>query len=87
MGATTMVDSGKSEGQDYDAGEDPLYDQVVEFVVTTKKASTSLVQRRFRIGYNRAANLIDKLEERGIVGPQNGSKPREVLVELQDNDS
>lgn len=86
MGATTMVDSGKSEGQDYDAGEDPLYDQVVEFVVTTKKASTSLVQRRFRIGYNRAANLIDKLEERGIVGPQNGSKPREVLVELQDND-
>ncbi len=86
MGATTMVDSGKSEGQDYDAGEDPLYDQVVEFVVTTKKASTSLVQRRFRIGYNRAANLIDKLEERGIVGPQNGSKPREVLVELQDDD-
>jgi S-DNA-T family DNA segregation ATPase FtsK/SpoIIIE len=86
MGATTMVDSGKSEGQDYDAGEDPLYDQVVEFVVTSKKASTSLVQRRFRIGYNRAANLIDKLEERGIVGPQNGSKPREVLVELQDDD-
>ncbi len=86
MGATTMVDGGKSEGQDYDAGEDPLYDQVVEFVVTSKKASTSLVQRRFRIGYNRAANLIDKLEERGIVGPQNGSKPREVLVELQDDD-
>lgn len=86
MGATTMVDGGRSEGQDYDAGEDPLYDQVVEFVVTSKKASTSLVQRRFRIGYNRAANLIDKLEERGIVGPQNGSKPREVLVELQDDD-
>lgn len=86
LGATTMVDSGKSEGQEYDAGEDPLYDQVVEFVVTSKKASTSLVQRRFRIGYNRAANLIDKLEERGIVGPQNGSKPREVLVELQDDD-
>jgi len=86
MGATTMVEGGKSEGQDYDAGEDPLYDQVVEFVVTSKKASTSLVQRRFRIGYNRAANLIDKLEERGIVGPQNGSKPREVLVELQDDD-
>ena len=86
MGATTMVDGGKTEGQDYDAGEDPLYDQVIEFVVTSKKASTSLVQRRFRIGYNRAANLIDKLEERGIVGPQNGSKPREILVELQDDD-
>lgn len=86
MNATTMVDNGKSEGQDYDAGEDPLYDQVVEFVVTSKKASTSLVQRRFRIGYNRAANLIDKLEERGIVGPQNGSKPREVKIELQEDD-
>ena len=83
MNATTMVDN---EGHDYDPGEDPLYDQVVEFVVTSKKASTSLIQRRFRIGYNRAANLVDKLEERGIVGPQNGSKPREVLVELQKED-
>ncbi|HPF82961.1 MAG TPA: DNA translocase FtsK, partial [Bacilli bacterium] len=83
MNATTMLDDDKKEGQDYDAGEDPLYDQVVEFVVMSKKASTSLIQRRFRIGYNRAANLVDKLEERGIVGPQNGSKPREVLVELQ----
>ena len=81
MNATTGIK--EVEGQDYDPGEDPLYDQVVEFVVTSKKASTSLVQRRFRIGYNRAANLIDKLEERGIVGPQNGSKPREVLVELK----
>ena len=83
MNATTMVDMDPNEGHDYDAGEDPLYDQVVEFVVTSKKASTSLIQRRFRIGYNRAANLVDKLEERGIVGPQNGSKPREVLVKLQ----
>lgn len=83
MNATTMVNDDSNEGQDYDAGEDPLYDQVVEFVVTSKKASTSLIQRRFRIGYNRAANLVDKLEERGIVGPQNGSKPREVLVKLQ----
>ena len=51
-----------------------------------RKASTSLIQRRFRIGYNRAANLVDKLEERGIVGPQNGSKPREVLVELKEDE-
>ena len=85
MNSTTMVKEDRSEGQEYDAGEDPLYDQVVEFVVTSKKASTSLVQRRFRIGYNRAANLIDKLEERGIVGAQNGSKPREVLVELEED--
>ncbi len=84
MGATDGIK--EVEGQDYDPGEDPLYNQVVEFVVQTKKASTSLVQRRFRIGYNRAANLIDKLEERGIVGPQNGSKPREVLVELKNEE-
>lgn len=83
MNASTMLDDDRSNGQDYDPGEDPLYDQVVEYVVTAKKASTSLIQRRFRIGYNRAANLVDKLEERGIVGPQNGSKPREVLVKLQ----
>ena len=85
MNATTMVNESNSEGQDYDPGEDPLYNQVVEYVITSKKASTSLIQRRFRIGYNRAANLVDKLEERGIVGPQNGSKPREVLVELQED--
>lgn len=85
MGASSNIDMGgsKVEGQEYDAGEDPLYNEVVEYVVTSKKASTSLIQRRFRIGYNRAANLVDKLEERGIVGPQNGSKPREVLVKLE----
>ena len=84
MNATTMTN--ESEGQDYDPGEDPLYNQIVEYVITTKKASTSLIQRRFRIGYNRAANLIDKLEERGIIGPNNGSKPREVLVELKEDE-
>ena len=60
--------------------EEPLYDEIVEFVITQGKASASLLQRRFRLGYNRAARCIDLLEERGIVGPQNGSKPREVLV-------
>ena len=60
--------------------EDPLYNEIVEFVVTQGKASASLLQRRFRLGYNRAARIIDLLEERGIIGPQNGSKPREVLV-------
>lgn len=72
-GATTMVDS----GDDY---EEPLYNEIVDFVVQQGKASASLLQRRFRLGYNRAARCIDLLEERGIVGPQNGSKPREVLV-------
>lgn len=67
--------------------DDPLYDEIVEFVITQGKASSSLLQRRFKLGYNRAARIVDLLEERGIVGPQNGSKPREVLVKLEkDND-
>ena len=63
--------------------EDQLYDQIVEFAVQTGKVSASLLQRRFRLGYNRAARVVDLLEERGIVGPANGSKPREVLVKLE----
>lgn len=73
--ATSMV-------EEKDATEEPLYNEIVEFVVTQGKASASLLQRRFRLGYNRAARAIDLLEERGIVGPNNGSKPREVLVKL-----
>ena len=65
--------------------EDPLYDQIVEFALSTGKISASLVQRRFRLGYNRAARVIDLLEERGIIGPQNGSKPREVLVKMENS--
>lgn len=70
------------EEEEYD---DPIYDDVVEFIVRTGKASASLLQRKFKLGYNRAARIIDLLEERGIIGPQNGSKPREVLVELNEN--
>ena len=58
----------------------------MEFVVTQGKASASLLQRRFKLGYNRAARIVDLLEERGIIGPQNGSKPREVLVQMQGSD-
>ena len=72
---------GNVDANDVD-NDDPLYIDAVEFVCKTKKASASLLQRRFKIGYNRAANLIDKMEERGIVGPGQGSKPREVLVEI-----
>ena len=70
-GATTMVK---------DEYEEPLYNEIVDFVIEQGKASASLLQRRFRLGYNRAARCMDLLEERGIVGPQRGSKPREVLV-------
>ena len=65
--------------------EDPLYNQVLEFAVRTGKISASLIQRKFSVGYNRAARLVDILEEKGIIGPQNGSKPREVLVQLENN--
>lgn len=60
--------------------DDPLYNDVVDFVIESRKASASLLQRRFKVGYNRAARIVDLLEERGIIGPQNGSKPREVLI-------
>ena len=68
-----------NDKEEYD---DPLYNDIVEFVIETQKASASLLQRRFKLGYNRAARIVDLLEERGIIGPQNGSKPREVLVKL-----
>jgi S-DNA-T family DNA segregation ATPase FtsK/SpoIIIE len=91
----TNLEAAKEQGNagghpgDDDEGDDDddLYNDVVEFVITTGKASASLLQRRFKIGYNRAARLVDLLEERGIIGPQNGSKPREVLVKLDENGS
>lgn len=63
--------------------DDPLYNEIVEFTIKTGVVSASIIQRRFRLGYNRAARIVDLLEERGIIGPQNGSKPREVLVKLE----
>ena len=73
----------KIKEEEYD---DPLYDEIVEYVITSGKASASLLQRRFKLGYNRAARIVDLLEERGIIGPQNWSKPREVLVKMEGND-
>ncbi|EIJ81441.1 DNA translocase FtsK [Bacillus methanolicus PB1] len=60
--------------------DDELYNQAVELVIEMQTASVSMLQRRFRIGYTRAARLIDEMEARGVVGPYEGSKPREVLV-------
>lgn len=59
---------------------DPLLEEAIETVVTTKQASASMLQRRFRIGYNRAARIVDMMEARGIIGPSEGSKPRQVLM-------
>ena len=60
-------------------GEDPLYNQALDIVVQSGKASASYIQRRLKIGYNRAARLVEEMEARGIVGPANGSKPREII--------
>lgn len=66
--------------------EDPLYNEIVDFAVMSGKISASLIQRKYRLGYNRAARIIDLLEERGIIGPSNGSKPREVLKKSDSNE-
>lgn len=85
MNLGTNESEGMSVGDVKDAPEeydDPLYNEIVEFVITSGKVSASLLQRKYRLGYNRAARIIDLLEERGIIGPANGSKPREVLIKL-----
>lgn len=71
----------EGEGPIYGETEDPLYEEAKKLVLATKKASASFLQRRLRIGYARAARLLDMMEERGIVGPQRGAKPREVYGE------
>lgn len=63
-----------------ESSDDPLYEEVLEFVINEQKASTSLLQRRFGIGYNRAARMIDALEESKVIGPIQGSRPRDVYI-------
>jgi S-DNA-T family DNA segregation ATPase FtsK/SpoIIIE len=69
-------DAGESRGEDVDQ----MYDRAVELVADTRNASISHLQRRLKVGYNRAARMIEQMEEDGIVGPQMGTKPREVFV-------
>ncbi|HUT65831.1 MAG TPA: DNA translocase FtsK, partial [Spirochaetota bacterium] len=64
--------------------DDPMFDEAVEIVLKTKRASASFLQRRLKIGYNRAARLIELMEEKGIIGPPRGSKPREIYVDSVD---
>ncbi len=63
--------------------EDPLYDEILEFAIKLGKISASLIQRKYHLGYNRAARIVDLMEERGVVGPAQGSKPRNVLIKLE----
>ena len=79
-GANEVVERGSISSSGGSDERDELYDDAVAFVVAEEKASTSLIQRHFRIGYNRAANIIDQMEAAGIIGPQDGSKPRQVLL-------
>ena len=62
------------------SNDDELLKDAIEFVIDSNQASSSMLQRRFKIGFNRAARLIDSMEERGIVGKSEGSKPRKVLI-------
>ena len=74
-----LFDDEESELRLEPGGDDPLMDQALEVVAGAGKASASYLQRKLKIGYNRAARLVEEMEQRGIVGPANGSKPREIL--------
>lgn len=76
---------GGGDGLEDGEGFDPFYDKAVELVISKGQASTSMIQRAFRIGYNRAARIIEIMEREGVVGPMDGVKPREVLVPIRDN--
>ncbi len=76
-------EDGEGGDDDGDMGDDgDLFAQAFDVLRSTRRASTSMMQRRLRIGYNRAARIMDLMEQKGIVGPENGSSPREILVDL-----
>lgn len=79
----TLVPQVEEVSADADEMLDDLYDQAVNIILEAKQASVSLLQRRMRIGYTRAARLIDSMEARGVIGPYEGSKPREVLISIE----
>ncbi len=81
--ASADDEEGEESGGGDDMGDDEeLFNQALDVIKSTKRASTSMIQRRLRIGYNRAARIMDLMEDKGIVGPENGSSPREILKDL-----
>ncbi|CEN82894.1 FtsK/SpoIIIE family DNA translocase [Paraclostridium sordellii] len=82
-----IVDSISKISKEQDDDTDELLSEAIEFVVESGQASASMLQRKFKIGFNRAARLIDSMEERNIVGKSEGSKPRKVLISKQDLDN
>lgn len=86
--AASDDEDGPAGDGDSDLGDDEeLFQQALDVLRSTRRASTSMIQRRLRIGYNRAARIMDLMEDKGIVGPENGSSPREILVDLDTYDS
>jgi S-DNA-T family DNA segregation ATPase FtsK/SpoIIIE len=88
-GGTLDGDGGSDtndEGGGGDAESDPMYDQAVTIVLQNRRASISLVQRHLRIGYNRAARLLEQMEKSGVVSAMSGAGQREVLVPKRDNE-
>ncbi len=82
-----MEETSSEGGAGWEDDRDELYDQAVQIVTETRQASISMIQRRLRIGYNRAARLIEKMEAQGVVGPADGARPREVYAgNLSSND-
>jgi S-DNA-T family DNA segregation ATPase FtsK/SpoIIIE len=76
-------DDEAAEASEDDAEQDPMYDQAVQLVADTRRCSTSWLQRKLALGYNRAARIVETMERRGIVGPAHGAKDREVLIQAQ----
>ena len=75
---------GTEGGSEYSEGDDPLYEEAKTEVLRARKASASFLQRRLKVGYARAARLLDDMEENGVIGPGEGAKPRDILVDPED---
>jgi S-DNA-T family DNA segregation ATPase FtsK/SpoIIIE len=76
------LQSGSASAEEVSDEDEELVEKCLEIIRQEKRASTSLLQRRLRLGYTRAARIVDILEQRGILGPGEGAKPREILVDL-----
>ena len=76
----------KSGGSAGDPGEDEdeMIEEAIDVIMESRQASTSMLQRRLKLGYSRAARIIDQIEERGIIGPFEGSKPRQILISREE---
>jgi S-DNA-T family DNA segregation ATPase FtsK/SpoIIIE len=80
--AEDAAEEAEDDEDNADLNDDELLKKCVDVLRSSKRASTSMLQRRLKIGYNRAARMMDLMEEQGIVGPENGSSPREILKDL-----